>query len=63
FEARRENRSIAQQTIVIIRKGLGEEISNKERRRRAIEKTLSRQIPQNAKTIDHVKFVREDRNR
>jgi hypothetical protein len=63
FEAHRENRSIAQQAIVLIKKGLGEEMSNKERRRLAIERTFSRQVPQSAQAVDYVKFVREDRNR
>jgi hypothetical protein len=63
FEARRQNRTIAQQTIVLIKKGLGEEISNKERRRRLFEKIKSRNIPESVKAIDHVKLIREDRNR
>jgi hypothetical protein len=63
FEAHRQNRTIAQQTIILIKKGLGEEMSNKERRRVAIEKTFSRNIPQNAQAVDYVKLVREDRER
>jgi hypothetical protein len=63
FEARRQHRTIAQQTIMLIKKGLGEEMSNKERRRLAIERTLSRNIPQNAKAVDYAQFVREDRDR
>lgn len=63
FEARRQNRTIAQQTIILIKKGLEEEISNKERRQMAIERTLSRKVPLKANTLDHVKLVREDRNR
>jgi hypothetical protein len=63
FEAHRQNRTIAQQTVILIKKGLGEEISNKERRRRALERTFSRDVPQNAKTVDYVPFVREDRDR
>jgi len=63
FEAGRQNRTIAQQTVVLIRKGLGEEISNRERRRLAIERTNKRNVPQSAKSADYVKFVREDRDR
>ena len=63
FEANRQNRTIAQQTIVLLKRGLGEEISNQERRRLAIEKIKERNIPQKAKSIDHVKLIREDRNR
>jgi len=63
FEARRQNRTIAQQTIVLIKKGLQEEMSNKERRRLAIEKTFSRNVPSSAKLMDYAGFVREDRER
>ena len=63
FEARRRHRTIAQQTIVLIKKGLGEDISNQERRRLAIEKTKVRKIPKSAKSLDHVMLVREDRTR
>jgi len=63
YEARKQNRTIAQQAIILIKKGLGGEISNKERRRLAIEKTLSREIPLKAQALDHTKLVREDRGR
>jgi hypothetical protein len=63
FEAHRQNRTIAQQTVVLIKKGLGEELSNRDRRRLALERTLSRNVPENAKAIDHVQFIREDRDR
>ena len=63
FEARRQNRTIAQQTIVLIKKGLGTEISGKERRRIAIERTKNREVSIDAKAVDYVKFVRGDRDR
>jgi hypothetical protein len=63
FEAHRQNRTIAQQTIILIKRGLAEEISNKERRRLALERTFSRDIPQDVKNVDYVKFIREDRDR
>ena len=63
FEARRQNRTIAQQTIILIKKGLGREISNKERRSLAVERTFARDIPQNTKSVDYIKFIREDRER
>jgi len=63
FEARRQNRTIAQQTVVLIKKGLGEAISNRERRRLALERTNAREIPPDAQSADYVKLVREDRNR
>jgi hypothetical protein len=63
FEAKRQHRTIAQQTIVLIKKGLGEEISNQERRQRLLERINSRDIPDEVKAIDHVKWIREDRDR
>jgi hypothetical protein len=63
FEAHRQNRTIAQQTIILIKKGLGEEMSNKERRRLAVERTFARNVPQDVKSVDYIKFVREDRDR
>jgi hypothetical protein len=63
FEAHRQNRTIAQQAIILIKKGLGEEISNRGRRRLAIERTFARNVPQNVKSVDYIKFVHEDRDR
>jgi len=63
FEAKRQNRTIAQQTIVLIKKGLGEEISSQERRKRLLEKIRKNDIPGEVKAIDVVKWIREDRNR
>jgi hypothetical protein len=63
FEAHRQNRTIAQQTIILVKKGLGAEVSNKERRRLAVERTFSRNIAQNVKAVDYVQFVRADRDR
>jgi hypothetical protein len=58
FEVHRQNRTIAQKTVILIKKGLGEEMSNKERRRLALERTFSRDVPENAKIADYVQFVR-----
>jgi hypothetical protein len=63
FEAKQQNRTIAQQTIVLIKKGLGEEISLKEQRRRLFERIESRDVPEEAKDFDFVKAIREDRER
>jgi len=63
FEARRQNRTIAQQTIILIKKGLGEDISNQERRRQVIIDIIGRKTPLKAKKIDFVKLIREDRAR
>ena len=63
FVAKQQHRTIAQQTIVLVEKGLSREISNKERLRRVLERVNSRDIPEEVKAIDHVKWIREDRNR
>lgn len=63
YEARRQNRTIAQQTIILIKKGLSEEMSNRERRKRALEKTFTQNVPQEAKNVDYNAFIREDRER
>ena len=63
FKAKQENRTIAQQTIVLIKNGLGDEASNRERLKLALERTKNRIIPEEAKDFDFVKAIREDRNR
>jgi len=63
FEAKRENRTIAQQTIVLIKKGLGEDISKKEKRRLLLAEIMERDVPESAKDFDFVKAIREDRDR
>jgi hypothetical protein len=63
FAAHKERRTIAQQTIVLIQKGLGKEESDKERRRRLIEKCNARIIPDEVKAIDVVELIREDHRR
>jgi predicted nuclease of restriction endonuclease-like RecB superfamily len=61
--AEREHRTIAQQTIVLLEKSLGQTESNKERRLRLIEKCNARVISDEAKAIDDAALIREDRNR
>ena len=63
IHARRQNRTIAQQIIVILEKGLGQEISNTERRKLLLDKIEKREIPKNVSRIDDVALIREDRNR
>jgi len=63
FVAKEQHRTIAQQTIVLIKDGLGKEISSKERRLRALERTRNRFVPEEAKKFDVVKSIREDRER
>jgi hypothetical protein len=61
--ARKEHRTIAQQALVLIQKGLGKEETNKERRMRLIEKCNARVISDEIKAIDDAALIREDRGR
>jgi Fe-S cluster biosynthesis and repair protein YggX len=61
FEAHRRNRTIAQQTIVIIKKGLGETMSNKERRKLILDRIQERTVPEEAKKVDSVALIRKMR--
>jgi plasmid stability protein len=61
--ARRQHRTIAQQTIEFLEKSLSQEQSNIERRKTLIEKIQTMDIPEGARSIDDVKWIREDRNR
>ncbi|MDR2842760.1 MAG: hypothetical protein LBV52_06125 [Spirochaetaceae bacterium] len=61
--AERERRTVAQQTIVLVQKGLGQVESNKERRLRLSAECNARFIPDEVKAIDVAALVREDRNR
>ncbi len=63
IHARRQNRTIAQQIVVILEKGLGQEISNDERRKQLLDKIEKREVPKNVSKIDDVALIREDRNR
>lgn len=60
--ANEENRSIAQQTIVLLKESLGLHINNKLRRKALLEKLNSKKYPENTE-IDQVKLIREDRER
>ena len=61
--AKKQNRTIAQQVLVLLEKSLGQDQPNVERRRSLIEKINSRSIPQSTKDIDAVALIREDRDR
>lgn len=61
--AKSENRTIAQQVIVLLEKSLGLEESHIKRRERLMEKIDQRDIPKDIKNIDPVALVREDRER
>ena len=61
--AKRNNRTIAQQIVVLLEKSLGQEQSNMERRRQLLEKIKTRKIDDRIKKIDAVTLIREDRDR
>jgi hypothetical protein len=63
IEARRQHRTIAQQTIVLIKNGLGKENTEKEKRLQALERSRNRYVPEEVKQFDVVKSIHEDRNR
>ncbi len=61
--AKKQNRTIAQQVVVLLEKSLGQEQSNIERRKQVLEKIKSLDIPVAAQKIDAVALIREDRDR
>ena len=60
---KRQNRTIAQQVVVLLEKGLGLEESNKARRRRLLAAIGSRPVPKKTKTIDAAALIREERDK
>ena len=64
INAKKDHRSLSQQAIVTLKKGLGIEANSKERRRVLVDQILSRRISfDNAQLEDPVKLIREDRER
>ena len=63
YVAKNENRTIAQQVVVLLEKGLEQQESNIERRKRLMDRLEKRQIASEIKKIDPVSLIREDRNR
>ncbi|MBN1242488.1 MAG: hypothetical protein JXA15_07275 [Spirochaetales bacterium] len=61
--ARRENRTIAQQVVVLLEKSLGQEQSNRERRRAVLDRIGTREAAAGADGIDDVALIREGRDR
>jgi Fe-S cluster biosynthesis and repair protein YggX len=61
--ANAERRTIAQQTLVLLEKGLEKAESDIERRRRVIREIEAQDIPEEVRAIDPVKLIREDHNR
>ena len=61
--AEKERRSLAQQTVVLLAKGLDAETDPKARRRRVLEKIKQLDLGRGKSLPDAVKMIREDRNR
>ena len=60
--ANEENRSIAQQTIVLLRESLGLHKNNRLRRKALLEELSAKKYP-NTDRVDIVQLIREDRER
>ena len=63
YVAKNENRTIAQQVVVLLEKSLAQQESNIGRRKRLIDRLEKRDIASEIKKIDPVSFIRDDRNR
>lgn len=61
--AKKQNRTIAQQIIVLLERGLGQSEPNIERRKQLLAKINSREIAKDVQSIDAVAMIREDRER
>ena len=62
YLAEKEHRSLAQETIVLLKEGISAKLGNKERRRKLLEKMSDLNI--NGKRYpDPVVLIREDRER
>lgn len=60
--ANEENRSIAQQTIVLLKESLGLRINNKLRRKALLKKLNKKTYPENSE-IDQAELIIEDRDK
>lgn len=62
--AQKDHRSLSQQAIVTLKKGLGIDENHKERRRILVDQIMSRRVDFDiAKLEDPVNLIREDRDR
>jgi plasmid stability protein len=62
YLAEKEHRSLAQETIVLLKEGIATKLGNKERRRKLLEKIGDLNID-GSKFPDPVDLIREDRER
>jgi hypothetical protein len=61
YIARRQNRTIAQEVITLIKKGLEEETTNRERVQLVLEQINAREVPESAKELDSAEIIRQMR--
>lgn len=61
--ARKQNRTIAQQVVVLLQKSLGQDQSNAARRVQVLESIKTLAVPEAARKIDATELIREDRDR
>ena len=62
YLAEKEHRSLAQETVVLLKEGMDTKLGNKERRKRLLEKIKTLAID-GSNATDPVSFMREDRDR
>lgn len=62
YLAKKEHRSLAQETIVLLKEGITTKLGNKERRRKLLEKISDLNID-GTKFPDPIVLIREDRER
>ena len=62
YLAEKEHRSLAQETIVLLKEGITKKLKNKERRRKILEEISNLDIDGN-QYPDPVELLREDRER
>ena len=62
-QAEREHRSLAQQTLAVLSRGLGVEMDAKARRKKLLEAIAGMDHSQTEKLRDPASLIREDRNR
>jgi len=63
YFAKKQNRTIAQQIVSLLEKGLQIDQPNVERRNALLEKIHGREAKKEVNTIDDVALIREDRDR
>jgi plasmid stability protein len=62
-QAKREHRSLAQQTLAVLSRGLGVEMDAKARRQKVLEAVARMDHSRTKKLRDPARLIREDRNR